>query len=210
MAAGLLAGAALAMGGITMASATALAQGAAALGANPSECEISWALLGTAAPGCPPAPSLDLPGEEAPVLAAPARPAALPPGTMTVTTVRPAPPPPVAALKAAFLITFDFASARVGAESRAVLERIAAVMNAPTAGSARFRIVGHTDSTGPADGNLTLSRQRAQAVKDALVKTWHVKPERLEVLGKGHSEPVNAADPAAAENRRVEIINLGS
>jgi len=35
-----------------------------------------------------------------------------------------------------------------------------------------------------------------------------VAPDRLDVAGKGATEPANAADPFAAENRRVRIVNL--
>jgi len=180
------------------------AAGAAAqtrLGANPSECEISRALLGTAPPGCPPAP--------VPVPVVPAAPAA-------PALVQPAAPPPVAAApapaperRASFLINFDFGSARIRPDSRAVLDRVAAVMASGAAGASAFRIVGHTDAVGSDAANLELSRRRAAAVKDYLVRRHGIAAARLETEGRGHREPTDRANPRAPENRRVEIVTLG-
>ncbi|MFO1267447.1 MAG: hypothetical protein U1F67_12115 [Rubrivivax sp.] len=36
--------------------------------------------------------------------------------------------------------------------------------------------------------------------------TLGVAGERLRAVGKGASDPVNAADPRAAENRRVRVV----
>lgn len=193
------------------------APAAATLGADPTECEIQAALLGRAGPGCPPpAPppaATPPPPAAAPVQAPPPRPA--------VTAAPPAPvaPPPAAAvaaparpapLAASFLIRFDFASARIRPESRAVLDRVAAVMKTPEAASIRFRIVGHTDARGSAAGNLALSRRRAEAVRDYLTGQHGIDAERLVTEGAGETRPADPADPDAAENRRVEIVNIGS
>ncbi|HYG91835.1 MAG TPA: OmpA family protein [Azospirillum sp.] len=173
------------------------------LGTNPSECQIARALLGSAPPDCPPAVVV--------VPATPAGPVAPPPA--------PAPPPVVAApsaptpaavveRKAAFLINFDFGSARIRAESQAVLDRVAAVMAAPGAEAVRFRIVGHTDDVGSDAGNLALSRRRAAAVKDYLVRVRRIAAARLDAAGMGKREPIDRANPRAPENRRVEIVAL--
>ena len=72
-----------------------------------------------------------------------------------------------------------------------------------------FVIVGHTDRTGTRAYNDALSRQRADAVKDYLVKEMGVAAERLQTVGKGFSEPVDPKRPYAAGNRRVVMINAG-
>ncbi len=71
--------------------------------------------------------------------------------------------------------------------------------------SQRFVIEGHTDASGSPAQNLRLSRERAEQVRLYLV-TLGVAGERLSAVGKGASEPVNAADPRAAENRRVRVV----
>lgn len=67
-------------------------------------------------------------------------------------------------------------------------------------------IVGHTDSTGSASYNLTLSQQRATAVSRVLSQNG-VDPRRFFVEGRGFSQPIASNDTEAgrAQNRRVEI-----
>ncbi len=63
-------------------------------------------------------------------------------------------------------ILFDVNSDRIKPESYGVLKEIAAVLkNNP---ALKVKITGHTDSDGEAAYNLTLSKQRATAVKTAL------------------------------------------
>ncbi|CAO3441582.1 hypothetical protein [Azospirillum argentinense] len=193
----------------------ALAQSAAApavpLGPNPSECEIQAALFGAAGPGCPPIVMKRPPPP--PIAAAPPAPASTPGPVAVPALPGPPPDPPVAALKAglraAFRINFDFNSARIRPDSRAVLDRIGAVMTAPEAATARFRIVGHTDAVGGDAANRALSQRRAEAVADYLAERHGVRRDRLDTAGMGAREPLLPKKPKAAENRRVEIVNLG-
>ncbi len=79
----------------------------------------------------------------------------------------------------------------------------------PRMGTQRVLIAGHTDARGTEEHNLVLSQRRAAAVKQFLSA---VKPEisgRLEAVGFGESRLKNQTDPEAAENRRVQIVNLG-
>jgi len=55
-----------------------------------------------------------------------------------------------------------------------------------------------------------LSKGRAEAVKDYLVRETGVSPDRLQTVGKGYSEPANRKNPYAAENRRVVVVNTAS
>ena len=67
-------------------------------------------------------------------------------------------------------------------------------------------IVGHTDSTGNADANRTLSGARAQAVVDYLISQG-IDAERLQSRGAGADEPIadNGTADGRAQNRRVEL-----
>ena len=68
-----------------------------------------------------------------------------------------------------------------------------------------IRVVGHTDSLGPADYNVELSRRRARLIGAAIAERHPGVP--LVSVGAGESMPVasNATASGRALNRRVEI-----
>lgn len=70
-------------------------------------------------------------------------------------------------------------------------------------------VVGHTDNTGDAGYNQSLSERRALAVSEALVDSG-VHPDRLRTSGRGERQPIasNLSDAGRAQNRRVEIVIL--
>ena len=70
----------------------------------------------------------------------------------------------------------------------------------------RLLLEGHTSAEGDADANQKLSEARAQAAVDFLVSHEGIDKSRLKAVGKGSSEPKNADDPMAPENRRTEFI----
>ena len=73
--------------------------------------------------------------------------------------------------------------------------------------SLQLAVNGHTDSSGDAAHNRTLSEGRANAVVDALV-TRGIDVSRLSAAGFGDSQPVadNATEAGKASNRRVELV----
>ena len=107
-------------------------------------------------------------------------------------------------------IQFNFGSAQLTPESSATLRNLGNALNHELADQKAFLIEGHTDSAGSPQVNTALSRRRAQAVKDYLVDEVGVSSSRLQIVGKGSSDPANPADPHAAENRRVVVVNIGS
>jgi OOP family OmpA-OmpF porin len=86
-----------------------------------------------------------------------------------------------------------------------ILDRVAALMAERTALS--LVAVGHTDATGPLDANMTLSRQRAEAVIDALAARG-IPRERLAAAGAAWLAPIapNDTEAGRAANRRIELI----
>lgn len=70
----------------------------------------------------------------------------------------------------------------------------------------KLQISGHTDNIGEDEGNLVLSKGRAEAVKNYLVKRG-VASERIETLYFGSSKPIasNETEEGRQKNRRVEM-----
>lgn len=105
----------------------------------------------------------------------------------------------------AFRVNFAFDSAQLPDKARPMIDLMAQLMK--EAPDIKVRVEGHTDATGPADYNETLSARRALSVGDYLVKQG-IEPSRLMLIGKGMAEPItpNPYDPA---NRRVQFVREG-
>ncbi|MBD5400550.1 OmpA family protein [bacterium] len=101
-------------------------------------------------------------------------------------------------------ITFNTDSANISAGFYPTLNSVAKVLNKYD--NSTVMVLGYTDSTGSAEYNQTLSRNRANAVA-AYLQGQGVKASRFEVMGMGPSNPIASNDTAAgrAQNRRVEI-----
>ena len=104
-------------------------------------------------------------------------------------------------------ILFDVNSANIQPESYGVIRQIALALQES---QMQLNIIGHTDSDGSDDNNLSLSQRRAESVKNALVNDFGIAANRLTVEGKGESQPVADNDSAEgkAANRRVEFVSL--
>lgn len=72
-------------------------------------------------------------------------------------------------------------------------------------------IAGHTDSTGNAKANVSLSQKRADAVKQVLVAKFSIAKERLKSVGYGSAKPVvnDSTVEGKKANRRVEATISG-
>lgn len=106
-------------------------------------------------------------------------------------------------------ITFALGSSELTPTARAQLDELAAALASDKLQGLHFQVVGHTDARGERAFNQALSERRAIAVRDYLVRTGGLDPHRLEAVGRGMDTPSHAHDPLAAENRRVEIRNMG-
>ena len=105
-------------------------------------------------------------------------------------------------------ILFDVNSDRVKAESYGALKEISNVL--AESKDVKVQVVGNTDSDGDDAQNLDLSKRRAAAVRDVLVKQFGIDGARLMTDGKGESQPIDKNDTPAgkANNRRVEFVKM--
>lgn len=103
-------------------------------------------------------------------------------------------------------ISFDTGKATIKPESAKELALVIEVLKADP--SLTLEVQGHTDNVGAKAANLTLSQQRADAVRDYLVKTGGIAATRLTAVGFGDTKPVapNTTDEGRAANRRVQLI----
>ncbi|HUF86280.1 MAG TPA: OmpA family protein [Thermohalobaculum sp.] len=102
-------------------------------------------------------------------------------------------------------IAFETGSVALTADSGEALDRAAQALAArPELG---LLVVGHSDNRGPLADNVTLSRRRAEAVREALIARG-IDAARLEAHGVGFLSPVasNATAAGRALNRRVELV----
>ena len=101
-------------------------------------------------------------------------------------------------------ILFDTGKASIKFESAEVLSQIINVLKKFP--KSRFRIEGHTDSTGKRAKNMLLSQNRADAVKVYLIQGG-IASDRLESIGYGPDKPIasNKTRKGRELNRRVEI-----
>ncbi len=102
-------------------------------------------------------------------------------------------------------VFFDSGKDTIQKRSFSLLDQIALVLKAHPEVK-KVRIEGHTDSDGPDDKNLDLSKRRARAVLTALVARA-VDVDRLDSEGFGETKPIadNKTKVGKATNRRVEL-----
>jgi len=102
-------------------------------------------------------------------------------------------------------INFETGSAMIDPSSYETLDQI--YTGATAAEGLKVGIYGHTDNTGDPTKNQTLSEQRAESVKQYLMKKG-LSENRLETKGYGDSQPIasNKTASGKAKNRRVQIV----
>jgi outer membrane protein OmpA-like peptidoglycan-associated protein len=106
-------------------------------------------------------------------------------------------------------ILFELNSAEISPKAQPAVEALGrALLNSQLKG-ANFVVAGHTDLTGSAPYNQSLSERRAQSVRAALVKEFNLSSDQLIAVGYGTEQLKNPGDPYGAENRRVQIVNVG-
>lgn len=106
-------------------------------------------------------------------------------------------------------IYFEVSSAKITAESYKELDQVVALMNAnPTM---KIEVNAHTDCTGSASGNQTLSNKRAEACANYIASKIS-NPSRITGKGFGETQPLtdcacqDCSGADHAKNRRTEFV----
>jgi outer membrane protein OmpA-like peptidoglycan-associated protein len=101
-----------------------------------------------------------------------------------------------------------FASGGTGLDAGALaqISVLADVLRSPLMQGACLRLVGHSDSSGPAEQNRQIALERAQAVASELRRRLDA-PERVrEVASEGEDQPLPGFKPTSRHNRRVALF----
>ena len=123
-----------------------------------------------------------------------------------ILTLDPATVPPAGSEVSVYLpIRFAWDSAELSATAMRNLATIAEAISAPELRGVRFVVEGHTDASGTAAYNRSLSLRRANAALQFLVARG-VHPMRLVADGRGESDLLPGVGKLAAEQRRVEFV----
>ena len=103
-------------------------------------------------------------------------------------------------------VEFDLNKATVKEEFSSDIQNIADFMNQYP--ETEVLLEGHTCSLGSAEYNLALSKKRAKAVENSLVKSFNIDPQRIKTRGAGETEPLadNATEEGRVRNRRVMAV----
>lgn len=101
-------------------------------------------------------------------------------------------------------INFDTNKDVIKSESYKVVDKVSTMMNQNP--RMTIELLGHTDSRGNKESNLKLSNDRANAVKNALIKNG-IDASRISAKGFGDTMPIESNDTEAgrAKNRRTEF-----
>jgi outer membrane protein OmpA-like peptidoglycan-associated protein len=107
-------------------------------------------------------------------------------------------------------VTFNYDSAAVTADGMRTLTALGGALSNPELRGSIFMIAGHTDAKGSTQYNLGLSERRAQAVKQFLIEKFRLPGNSLLAIGYGMEQLKDKDHPLAAENRRVQVVNMAA
>lgn len=102
-------------------------------------------------------------------------------------------------------VYFDTAKYNINPASQQTLDKLASVLREYP--DTDVLVVGHTDSVGAEEMNMTLSKNRAQAVTNYFVQVKGLSPSRFTTNWFGETAPIadNSTAAGRAKNRRVNL-----
>ena len=105
-------------------------------------------------------------------------------------------------------IDFAYNSAEIDRAAAQSVTALGQALSSPQLVSSTFVLAGHTDAKGSDPFNQNLSERRAESVKQYLIVRYKLPAANLISVGYGKTKLKNTNNPFAAENRRVQVINL--
>ncbi|MEA1785413.1 OmpA family protein [Arenibacter sp. GZD96] len=105
-------------------------------------------------------------------------------------------------------VYFDTNKHNINAASQVTLDKLAGILAEYP--DTNVLVVGHTDSTGPDDYNMTLSKQRAQSVTNYFTQQKGLVSSRFTTNWFGETQPLhdNGTAEGRSKNRRVNLAIL--
>jgi len=105
-------------------------------------------------------------------------------------------------------INFQFNSVEPNEDTQDHVKLLADALAEPSFASMQFIFIGHSDSRGDENYNKELSRRRAEAIRVEVIQLEPALEGRIDVAGRGSSEPIDPGSDAAAmrANRRLQVI----
>jgi OOP family OmpA-OmpF porin len=107
-----------------------------------------------------------------------------------------------------FDVLFDPDTSIVRPQAYETLGRIADALTRSSMLAYGFLIVAHTDSNGKREYNLLLSQKRADSIRDVLVTTFKISAKRIQAIGLGEEQMLDANQPASAVNQQAQIMTI--
>ncbi len=103
-------------------------------------------------------------------------------------------------------LSFDIGKSEIKDEHAPLLEKVQQVIQMFP--DAELVVEGHTDASGDAKSNMTLSDKRAFAVMQYLRQSLLIRADKIRSIGYGSDHPVasNKTPEGRAKNRRIDII----
>ena len=105
-------------------------------------------------------------------------------------------------------INFETGSVMVDEKTRSNIATLAHTLSDPAHAEQRYLFVGHADIRGNEAQNIELSKRRAEAICEGVILLAPSLQGRIDVTGRGSSEPIDPArnEGAYRANRRLQVL----
>ena len=105
-------------------------------------------------------------------------------------------------------INFELGTTMVDDRTRANIAVLAEALADPAYAQQHFTFVGHADARGVEPNNVVLSKRRAEAMAQAVILLQPSLHGRIDVIGRGSSEPLDPGhdEDAYRANRRLQVL----
>jgi outer membrane protein OmpA-like peptidoglycan-associated protein len=107
-------------------------------------------------------------------------------------------------------INFDYNSDKISSAAGPQVTALGQALSSEDLKGGTFVLAGHTDAKGSETFNQGLSERRADAVKRYLMAKYHLDSAHLVTVGYGKTQLKDPQNPTAAENRRVQVVNMAN